>query len=146
MRNSKNTKKVHKVALHSVTQILTKCNAQGSMLSALVVCLKCSAIVVVYWHLPDVYSTRMNNPLNRFMTAQEVDFLVICSLFSFLYLSISITGEVANKKFGKFTDYCYIRPLYHIQILAQYGHYSLRNGFPDYWLIILISISFQFYY
>ncbi len=34
----------------------------------------------------------------QFITAQEVDFLIISSLFSFLYLS---TGEVANEKFWK---------------------------------------------
>ncbi len=36
--------------------------------------------------------------LNPFITAQEMDFLII-SLFSFLYLSGSITGEIANEKF-----------------------------------------------
>ncbi len=36
--------------------------------------------------------------------------------------------------------------MYHIQILAQSIHYSSSNGFPDYWLIILISLPFQFYY
>ncbi len=34
--------------------------------------------------------THMNNPLNQFITAQKVDFLIISSLFSFLYLSNSI--------------------------------------------------------
>ncbi len=43
--------------------------------------------------------TRMNNLLNQFITAQELDFPIISSLFSFLYLSSSITGEVANEKF-----------------------------------------------
>ncbi len=43
--------------------------------------------------------TCMNNSLNQFVTAQEVDFLIISSLFSFLYLSSSITGEIANEKF-----------------------------------------------
>ncbi len=42
-RNSKNMKKVHKIALRSVTRNLT----QGSALSALVVCFRCSTIVVV---------------------------------------------------------------------------------------------------
>ncbi len=127
MRNGKNVKKVHKVTSRSVMQILTQCSA----LSAVVVCLIHSAIVVVYWHLLDIY-TRMNNPLNQFITAQEVDFLIISSSFSFLYLSSSIIEEVANEKSGKITDYCYIHPLYHIQILAQSVHYSSRNGFPDY--------------
>ncbi len=45
--------------------------------------------------------TRMNKPLNQFITAQELDFLIISSLFSFLYLCSSITGEVANEKFWK---------------------------------------------
>ncbi len=90
--------------------------------------------------------TRMINPFHQFNTAQEVDFLIISSLFSFLYLSSSITGEVVNENSGKITDYCYIHSLNHIQILVQSFHYSSRNGFPDYWLIILISISFQFYY
>ncbi len=49
-------KKVHTVALRSVTRTLTQCHLQGSALSGLVVCLICSAIVVVYWHLSDVYS------------------------------------------------------------------------------------------
>ncbi len=43
----------------------------------------------------------MNNLLSQFITAQEVDFLIISSLFSFLYLPSSITGEVANEKFWK---------------------------------------------
>ncbi len=50
------------------------------------------------------------------------------------------------KKSRKTTDYCYIHPLRHIQILAQPVHYSSRNGFSDYGLIILTSISFQFCY
>ncbi len=45
--------------------------------------------------------TRINNPLNQFITAQEVDFLIIGSLFSFLYLSSSITEDIANEKFQK---------------------------------------------
>ncbi len=45
--------------------------------------------------------TCMNNPFNQFITAQEVDFLIISSLFLFLYLSSSITEEVANEKFLK---------------------------------------------
>ncbi len=43
----------------------------------------------------------MNNPLNQFITAEEVDFLIINTLFSFLYSSSSITKEVANQKFWK---------------------------------------------
>ncbi len=39
-----------------------------------------------------------------------------------------------------------IYPLYRIQILAQSIPRSSRNGFTNYWLIILISISFQSYY
>ncbi len=50
------------------------------------------------------------------------------------------------KNSRKITDYCYIHPLYYIHILVQSVHYSSRNGFPDYWFIILISISFQFCY
>ncbi len=46
-------------------------------------------------------NTCMNNQLNQFITAQEVDFLIISTLFSFLYLSNSITGKVANKKLWK---------------------------------------------
>ncbi len=34
--------------------------------------------------------TRMNNPLNQFVTAREVDFPIITSLISFIYLSSSI--------------------------------------------------------
>ncbi len=32
--------------------------------------------------------TRMNNPLNQFITAQEVDFLIISSYFHFYILQI----------------------------------------------------------
>ncbi len=39
--------------------------------------------------------------LNPFLTAQEMDLLIISSLFSFIYLSNCITGEVANEKFWK---------------------------------------------
>ncbi len=39
--------------------------------------------------------------LNPFTTAQEMDFLIVSSLFSFLYLSSSISGEVGNEKFWK---------------------------------------------
>ncbi len=42
---------------------------------------------------------RMNNALSQFIAAQEEDFLIISLLFSFLYLSSSITGEVANENF-----------------------------------------------
>ncbi len=42
-RNNKNMKKVHKVATHSVTRILTQYSIQGSALSALVVYLIYSA-------------------------------------------------------------------------------------------------------
>ncbi len=52
MRDSKNMKKVHKVAVHSAMQMPTQCSA----LSALLVCLVCTAIAVVYWHPLDVYS------------------------------------------------------------------------------------------
>ncbi len=37
----------------------------------------------------------------RSLQTQEMDFLIISSLFSFLYLSSSIAGEVANEKFWK---------------------------------------------
>ncbi len=99
VRNNKNMKKEHKNALCSVTRILTQSSAQDSPLSALVVCLICLAIAVVYWHL--LMHTCVNNPLSQFITAQEVDFLIISSLFSFLYLSSSITGELADEKFCK---------------------------------------------
>ncbi len=39
VRNNKNMKKVHEVALHSVMLILTQCSLQGSAISALVACL-----------------------------------------------------------------------------------------------------------
>ncbi len=45
--------------------------------------------------------THMNNTLHQFITAQEVDFLIISSLFSFLYLFSFITREIANEKFWK---------------------------------------------
>ncbi len=37
--------------------------------------------------------------LNSFITAQEMDFLIINSLFSFLHLSSSVTREAENEKF-----------------------------------------------
>ncbi len=142
-------KKVHKVALCSVMQILTQCSPQGSALSALKPLWLYTGICRMY--------TRMNKPLNSvryssrsgfadswliilisisfqfyywrsskrkileksqiivsythciiykfhlnpFISAEEMDFLIIGSLFLFLYLSSSITGEVANKKFWK---------------------------------------------
>ncbi len=73
--------------MNSAMQILTQCRAQGSVLSAVVVCL-ISAVVVVYWHPSDVYRT--NNLLNLFITAQDTDLMIISSLFLFLYLSSSI--------------------------------------------------------
>ncbi len=39
--------------------------------------------------------------LSLFITAREMDFLIISSLFSLLYLSSSITREIANEKFWK---------------------------------------------
>ncbi len=39
--------------------------------------------------------------LNPFVTVQEMDFRIISSLFSFLYLSSFITGEVVTEKFWK---------------------------------------------
>ncbi len=67
--------------------------------------------------------TFMNNPLNQLITAQEVDFLIISSLFSFLYLSNSFTGEVAKEKSWKNRTH---------NVTAQSVHYSSINGFPDY--------------
>ncbi len=40
-------KKIHKDATYFATQIPTQCSVQGNMLSALVICLVCSVIVVV---------------------------------------------------------------------------------------------------
>ncbi len=82
MRDSKNMKKVHNVTTYSMAQVPTQCNVQGSALSALVVCVICSDIVVVHWRLPD--------------------YLAHCSHFySVSCLSSFITGEVANEKFWK---------------------------------------------
>ncbi len=62
-----------------------------------------------------------------------MDFLIIGSIFLFVYLSSSITGEVANEKNSrKITDHCYVHAMYHIQISGQSIHYSSRNGFPNY--------------
>ncbi len=100
VRNSKNMKKVYNVALHSVMRILTQCSLQGNALSALVVCLRWSSIVVSTG-ICRMY-IYMNNLLNQFITAQEMDFLVIrLLLFSLLYLSSSIAGEVGDEKFWK---------------------------------------------
>ncbi len=38
---------------------------------------------------------------NPFIAAWEMDFLIIISLFSFLFIFSSITGKVANEKFWK---------------------------------------------
>ncbi len=145
VRDSKNMKKVHKIAKHTATRIATQCDAQGSMFSVLVVYLICSGIVVLYWHpirctlrikkwiswllahfshfyIFPVLLLEKKQPKNSgkvtehcyithyiifkfwrnpYITAQEMDFLIISSLFSFLHLSSSITGEVANEKFWK---------------------------------------------
>ncbi len=84
--------------------------------------------------------TRMNNPLNPFITAQEIIILISLS-FRFYYWRRS-----ERKILKKITKYCYTHPLSYPQMLAQSFEYSLKNRFPDYWLIILIFISFQFYY
>ncbi len=145
VRNNKNMKRVHNIALCSMMWIFTQSSAQGSTLSALVVCLIYVQPLWLYTGICWMY-TCTNNPLDQFITAQEVDFLIISSLFSVLYFPSSVIGEVGTKNSEKITDYCYIQPLCHIKILAQSVHYSSRNRFPDYWLIVLISISFQFYY
>ncbi len=59
---------------------------------------------------------------------------------------VLLLDKQGMKNSGKIRDYFYIHPLCHIQILAQSVHYSSKIGFPDYLLIIFISISFQFYY
>ncbi len=167
-------KKVHKVAMHSVTRIFTQYSAQSRVLSALVACLMSSAIVVVYGH------TSYPN-FSRIRSLQLKKGISWFSLFSFLFPSSSITGEVVNEKFWKnhrvllhtptiykfqlnpcitaqkwiswllshyshfyilpvlllekqltknsekITEYCYIHPLYHIQILAQSVHNNWSN-------------------
>ncbi len=111
MRNSKNMKKVHKVALCSVMQILTQSRAQDWRYQLYLFV----SYVQPLWLYTGIcrMNTCMNNTLNQFITAQEVYFLIISILFSFLCISSSITGKVANKKFWKITDYCYMHPLYH---------------------------------
>ncbi len=67
--------------------------------------------------------------------------------YSYFYIfPVLLLEKYQTKNSGKITDHCYIHSLYHIQIQAQFVHFHLRNGFPNYWLIIIISISFQFYY
>ncbi len=56
--------------------------------------LKKSNIIATYTHC-----ITFKLQLNPFITAQEMDFLIISSLFSFLYLSSFITEEVANEKY-----------------------------------------------
>ncbi len=56
--------------------------------------------------------------LNPFTTAQEMDFLIMSSLFSFLYL----TGEVANEEFWKNH-----RVLLHTPIMSYLNFSSIRS-------------------
>ncbi len=90
MRDRKNMKEVHKVATCFAVQIPTQCSVQDSALSALVVCFVYSASVVVYWYVW-IY-TRMNNPLNPFVIAQDMDFLIIrlIILISIMFLGFPV--------------------------------------------------------
>ncbi len=90
-------KKVHKVALNFVRRILIHA-AHKAVRYQFWLFVSYVQPLWLYTGICRMY-THMNNPFNQFITAQEVDFLIISSLFSFLYLSSSITGEVANKKF-----------------------------------------------
>ncbi len=67
-------KKVHKVATCSVTRISTPCSVQGSTSSTLIV-----SYVQPLWLYTGIRGMhiRMYNPLNPFITAQEMDFLII---------------------------------------------------------------------
>ncbi len=85
--------------------------------------------------------TCVNNLLNQFITAREVDFLIIGSLFSFLYLSSYSTGEVENEKFWKnhrsllhtlTVSYTYFSAICSLQLkkwiswlLAHYSHFCI---------------------
>ncbi len=69
------------------------------------------------------------------------DFLIICSLFSFLYLPSSITEEVANEKIWKICRLLLHTSLYYIQISTQSVHCSSRNEFPDSFLYLSSSIT-----
>ncbi len=79
---------------------------------------------------------RMNNPLNPFITAEAIDFLIIWLIILisivFLVFPFLLLGKLRMKNSGKITEYCCIRPLYRFQISAQLVNYSSRNGFPDY--------------
>ncbi len=103
----------------------------------------------LYTGICQIY-TRINNPLSPFTTAEEMNFLIIWLIILisivFLVFLVLLLEKQQTKNSGKVTEYCYIHPLHLIQVSVQSVHYSSRNGFPDYQLIILISISFQFYY
>ncbi len=100
LRNSKNMTTVLKIVLHTVMPILTQCSPQGNWLSQVWLFMSYVQPLWLYTSICRMY-THMSNPLNQFTTAQEVNFLIINSLFSFLYLSSSITGDIANEKFWK---------------------------------------------
>ncbi len=127
-------KKVHKVTMHSVTRIPAQCSAQAAYHQLWLFVLYFQTL----WLYTGIHSmyTRMNNLLDPFITAQEIDFLItrliILISIVFFVFSILLLEKWRMKNSGKITEYCYINPLYHIQISAQSIHYSSRNGFPDY--------------
>ncbi len=84
--------------------------------------------------------TRMNNLLNQFITDQEVDFLMISSLFWFLYLSSSITGEKANEKFWR-----NFRLLLHTSTISYQNFRSIRSLQFNKWISWLLTHYSHFY-
>ncbi len=83
----------------------------------------------------------MNNRLNPFITVQEMNFLLISLLFSFLYLTSSITGEIANEKFWKKSE-----------IVSTYTHYIISKFQLNPFIIVeeinflIINSLFSFLY
>ncbi len=84
-------KKVHKVALRSVMRILSAAHKAARYQ----LWLSLSYVQPLWLYTGTCrMTTHMNNPLNQFIAPEEVDFSIISSLFSFLYLSGFITWEV----------------------------------------------------
>ncbi len=115
VRDSKNLKKVLKVATCSAARILIQCNVQGSVISS-------DCVSHLFSHCNYQMYTCMNNP---FITAREMDFLIIWLIIlisvAFLVFPILLQEKQRTKNSGKISEYSYIHPLYHIQISAQFA-------------------------
>ncbi len=134
VRGNKNMKKVHNVSISSAMQSLLSaaCKTEYYQLWLFISYVQPSWL---YTGICRIY-THMNNPLNPFITVQEMNFLIIwlIILISIVFLVFPVLSldKWRMKNSRKITEYCYIHPLYHIQISVHSVHNTPRNGFSDY--------------